>query len=436
MGGGSEVGSPSNAQTHTGIPSPGSPDTAAPTDTSAGPRATWQFNEEKPTAPGLLQISYKQASTGEKSAPAALIFVLDNSGSMRGRPWRTVQSAMKYIEARRIDKGMTVRYIVYNSQAQGVDGDTLQVMGVTGMTNFNAAFEETMNVVDSLKSEHKEIVVSFLTDGCHTEGGDPLEGLAKLSKYLKELPDVSSTVHSIGFGESHAVGLLGEILKAGTNEGCYRFADQSTQGGNLEEKFADLFEFSTWSTHTKVDIADGRGFQPVTAFVANGETSIQVWLPRTAANFVPSSVRVELLPSVVIPVVTCPANDLFRIRQLEQLVLEAQEPSHYAELERDMSSMSMSCVTVPFEDREEAKATIRTTQASYGAQVALMKGARMGMGAPMSMRFSSGMRSSSSVSAVGQMRDLKSAPMMLRAQRHHVKTSSTPEPGCPPMSEK
>eukprot|EP00271_Cylindrocystis_brebissonii_P006478 TRINITY_DN19266_c0_g1_i1.p1 TRINITY_DN19266_c0_g1~~TRINITY_DN19266_c0_g1_i1.p1 ORF type:complete len:1013 (-),score=199.93 TRINITY_DN19266_c0_g1_i1:1547-4585(-) len=304
--------------------------------------ATWQY-DEKAKGPGFLQVSLPRPPPAIRATPAALVFVLDNSGSMAGRPWLTVLSAMKSIEERRSEEGMTVRYIVYNTDASVLHAANVQKTKAHGMTNFNAAFKETIKVAQELKSSFSKIVVTFLTDGENTEGGDPERGLQKLSSvFKKDMPGVETVVHSIGFGDAHAFNFLERLRKMGSTEGSYRYADSSRESGNLEEKFAELFDFSAKSMQTTIDVGDGRGPQPVTAIVAGEELKIEAWLDVKAAarKWSPTSVHVDVVPPAIVPVEIRPPDGLFPLRNLEHRMARVDNKGQLAGFQAELSRIN------------------------------------------------------------------------------------------------
>ena len=60
-------------------------------------------------------------------------------------------------------------------------------------------------------------------------------------------------VHTIGFTKEHDYAFLDLLRRAGTEDGFFRYAERSAEGGSLAEKFADLFNwFQTSNQKIKV----------------------------------------------------------------------------------------------------------------------------------------------------------------------------------------
>jgi len=206
--------------------------------------------------------------TDFKTRPSLFIAVVDESGSMDGRPMEQVRMALNHmVELAKVNTHVILKMISYSSGAQEIAHASEYGTRVGG-TNFRAAFAALTSLLRSYKSSDdpaqahqshnvSSVAVAFLTDGMD----GPFGGRDRLVPELKEsmehaflvnAPPV--VVHTVGFGGDCDRELLESIRKAGSREGFFRYADPHEDADALCNKLTDLFEFSSKASTVPVQI--------------------------------------------------------------------------------------------------------------------------------------------------------------------------------------
>uniref|UniRef100_A0A7S1AWD0 VWFA domain-containing protein n=1 Tax=Noctiluca scintillans TaxID=2966 RepID=A0A7S1AWD0_NOCSC len=174
----------------------------------------------------------------ESGAPASAkrtIFVVDQSGSMKGA-YGQVQDVVRYMTKESAQGKHRIHYVLYNKTAREVTAQEVLESSASGTTNFGAAFEAIQSVVSSLSSGvHVSIV--FMTDGQDTASKDLKSSTDHFAEFVRSCgrPVV---IHTIGFTQSHSHEFLEKIRFMGTSEGTHRYAKDT----GLEESFAQMFD--------------------------------------------------------------------------------------------------------------------------------------------------------------------------------------------------
>eukprot|EP00897_Mesotaenium_endlicherianum_P004924 jgi/Mesen1/445/ME000101S10672 len=322
--------------------------------------------------PGLLQVSFPYtASVSEKTC---YLLVLDCSGSMAGRPWTTVKETVRLIEHERAETGQLadLTYIVYNHLATVKSPEEVLRMEATGGTDFCTAFtliEACIKEKLSSAQPAQSFVITFLTDGQHGCASDSVGGALALRRFLQDdarlrrekaaTSDV--VVHTVGFSEGHAIGLLETLRKSGGKEGVYRYADSSGYG-SLSEKLSELLQFASSSAATCLSY--GRGPVPATAHFSRQQASIEVWV-EDAATCPIEEVSVALFQGgAPVAVEKREADTLYDLKKMER-ELAGVEHCHLAALQERLSAVNP--FNLPSSLRQEAAEVRAAIQAQLDA---------------------------------------------------------------------
>lgn len=189
-----------------------------------------------------------------------VIPVVDESGSMSGSPTTQV----RYSLARIVDlvfatPHLMAHVVCYSDQAHSFKIDTtrtveqnmtyVQRVGRGGGTSFATAFKETLKVCREYQDDPtiSSIEILFLTDGEDSSvPANQRQGLvdnfkAALLEARIPNPNLSLTIHSIGFAREHDFEFLDALRIIGSKEGAYRYADPSDGADTLAKKIGSLF---------------------------------------------------------------------------------------------------------------------------------------------------------------------------------------------------
>ena len=192
-----------------------------------------------------------------KTRPSLFIAVVDESGSMCGRPMDQVRTALKHmVELAKVNSHVVLKMIAYSSGANEIDHVSEYGTRVGG-TNFRAAFEQVACLLrrykcsDLPEDAHQDfnvssVAIAFLTDGM--DGSGPRERLVpELKEKLENMgwAEHPIAVHAVGFSRGCDRDLLESIRLAGSQEGVFRYADPAEDADALCNKLTDLFEFSS-----------------------------------------------------------------------------------------------------------------------------------------------------------------------------------------------
>lgn len=227
-----------------------------------------------------LPDTHIQESVEETENRALVAIAADCSGSMSGRPWEQVCSALKsIIISGSTNDSVDIELILYNDSARAVttpdakSGEEM-VEKVTKIlanvrpgstTNFSSAFSALQQVIQRRigiasngllsrilsvvgaidpqeASNYGEIIVVFMTDGQDTTTNDVPKAMQDFSTFLHGL-SCQNTVHTIGFGCDHNLEFLDALRTQGKSEGLFRYAEPSDGLTALHDKFIELYDF-------------------------------------------------------------------------------------------------------------------------------------------------------------------------------------------------
>jgi uncharacterized protein YegL len=205
------------------------------------------------------------------------VLILDMSGSMSGKPWSQVQTAMTKITEMTSDNAkITVKTMVYNQNAEFLKshGDRaateVKQIRAGGSTNFVSVFNllkkhledgggDDGGMMSNLKKKlipssskpkndekKKKVFVFFLTDGCDTCNNAQQIMVAKehlqesMATYGEEV-----IVNVLGFSENHDDAFLESLSLLGTSDGSYSFVQTNDGDQALQKRLTDLLESTT-----------------------------------------------------------------------------------------------------------------------------------------------------------------------------------------------
>ena len=218
---------------------------------------------------GELKLSLQNA--GFAPRPCLFIVVVDQSGSMSGKPWQQVQSALIHIMRQTYSNPHVKTVVVsYSNIADVINtNDTLsnvenriKMMNAEGGTSFPTAFQKVKTILSGYECKDDSIspnnvsgaVITFMTDGEDGSGksNDVLTSMFKES--IESNWTGPYSVHTVGFGSSHNFDLLEKMRKIGTNEGFYRYSDNNDEGDALCGKLTAIFDVVSSSSTIPVTI--------------------------------------------------------------------------------------------------------------------------------------------------------------------------------------
>jgi hypothetical protein len=218
--------------------------------------------------------------------PSLFIAVVDRSGSMQGRPWQQVETALLHImglsSSNTLVRTVIVAYasdasVINTSGTQAEVNQRIRTMFTGGGTNFTAAFKRVCEVLtdhcydDNPAAAHQDhnvsnVTVAFMTDG-QANGGRQGEQLVSDFRELLdrhwvnpfgEAQNQPVNVHAIGFGAHCDRVLLEGLRTAGTAEGTFRYAEPTDDGDTLCHKLTSLFEVASKSSVVPVSMVFDR----------------------------------------------------------------------------------------------------------------------------------------------------------------------------------
>jgi len=211
-----------------------------------------------------VELSVKQAKYSLR--PVLFIAVMDCSGSMSGRPYEQVRTALKHIYAmaRQHDQ---VKLIMLSYGSDCTEIQTPEQYRIHGGTNFVAAFDCVGGVLNRYTcSEDTEVAhklnnvssahLVFMTDGEDMSGMPQDELVTYFKDMLNECWSQGPlSVHTVAFGRSFNRSLLEQMRTAGPQEGTFRFASYEDEGDTLCGKLTSLFTFVSSSTSVNMKVA-------------------------------------------------------------------------------------------------------------------------------------------------------------------------------------
>jgi ankyrin repeat protein/uncharacterized protein YegL len=188
----------------------------------------------------LLEVQVENSQTVFK--PTLFVMVADKSGSMSGKPWEQVESAILHIIGTTQTSNMDSALILYDSDATVVDiknvtRANIRQLFTSGGTNFHAAFQKVGQVLRG--SDYNKYILIFLTDGDTVEDKNSL-----VQAFKSVVKDKNVTVHTVGFGVNCNKDFLEELRFTGQDEGVFRYADHHDNADVLSQKITCIFDES------------------------------------------------------------------------------------------------------------------------------------------------------------------------------------------------
>ncbi len=203
--------------------------------------------------------------------PTLFVAVIDRSGSMSGRPFQQLQSALIHIKSLcSNNETVQLSLIAYDSYAAEVilpDNnypEVIRKLVAGGGTNFVGAFTAINTLLSRIrKADFANVTIAFMTDGQSGQNNVDLSNSFRsmLEDHHTEIP---ITVHCIGFGRACDSQLLESLRTCGSTEGMYRYAEPEDDGDTLCQKLTSLFTYSS-----------GRGMTVPISVQVNGMKIIQ-----------------------------------------------------------------------------------------------------------------------------------------------------------------
>ena len=213
-----------------------------------------------------------------------LIPVIDKSGSMGGNPIsQCIYSLGRIVDLAYSNPNIITNIITYNDTASSIFINTSQTIEsyrnqidsikAGGGTSFTVAFNEIVKVAQQLIDPTvTNITVIFLTDGEDSSTNRTNRG--KLVDLLKEklnlisnsttntnndnqIPNqISTQIHTIGFGASHDYDFLNSLRMISKIEGAYRYADPKEDTDSLSNKINSLLDVIAQTSNIPIKITN------------------------------------------------------------------------------------------------------------------------------------------------------------------------------------
>lgn len=227
----------------------------------------------------LNNINYRDTSIGRLKIECLdpnytfktlLIPVIDESGSMSGKPMEQVRYSLKrLVDLNYRNKNLITNMIGYSDTAKSYFLDTSKSIesnyqtcdyfGRGGGTYFSEAFREIVEVLKKFKSnvDITSVVIVFLTDGCDsTVSTNRSSMIQKLKSEIDKTWNIDYTIHSIGFTNSHDYDFINGLRLIGKKEGAYRFADPDEDIDSLSSKIFSIINKIAETSSVPIKIVD------------------------------------------------------------------------------------------------------------------------------------------------------------------------------------
>ena len=248
----------------------------------------WTSSIKKIPSSQICELTIAVKDSRFKVNPSLFILVVDNSGSMAGKAFDQVKTALIHIIGiAQHNKSMIIKIVTYNSTASlvnltgNIDEDVKTVMRLQagGGTNFLNAFHEVKDIIFTETKKNAKITIvsiAFLTDGVDFSGKSHQELVSIFKDILTTTTtgSLSVTTHTLGFGRDCATGLLENMRTCGTTHGTYRYAEPEENDDSLCQKITGVFQLCSDQNTVPITVKLPSGF---TGF--NDETMMDIQLP-------------------------------------------------------------------------------------------------------------------------------------------------------------
>jgi hypothetical protein len=198
----------------------------------------YDFGEKNGKVLLKARLTRSDASQSEKNNFASYCFILDQSGSMAGRPWDTIKKIIVQVEASPFAHLTTA--ITYAENSLLFEPHRLsdvQKQGTLGCTSFESALREMQKWMLQ-QDQTKPLHFFFMTDGEDNASRD-LKGAQSLLKKTIEEFKQDVIINVIGFSRAQ-VSFLDELRQLGKTDGFLRYALENEA---LETKLSELLDF-------------------------------------------------------------------------------------------------------------------------------------------------------------------------------------------------
>ena len=233
---------------------------------------------DQPFTEYLMHLTAEQqAEEHETKKKAEIIVVVDKSGSMQGKPWKQVQSAL--IKMLDITRGVNnCHAISYNQNAEKMplsgnrkaDKSLIESTRSGGSTNFVAVFKELgkmfkaetesfslLNLKPKEKKKDNSVphYIFLMTDGQDT-CNSPKDIIIAQEHLQAEIEMFGGEVifNVLGFSDDHNEEFLANLALIGTSDGSYSFVSPTEGDNALEERLVALVESTSNSIGRLVNI--------------------------------------------------------------------------------------------------------------------------------------------------------------------------------------
>lgn len=226
-------------------------------------------NDDDDLEVGELKLSLNYSGFSPK--PCLFLVVVDRSGSMSGKPFQQVQSALLHI-VRNTHSNPNIRTVIvaYDNIAEIINTNgslsevefRVKALSSGGGTSFPSAFSKIKDVLkdyeykdDSISQKNvSNVVITFMTDG-EDGSGRTVESLTNsFQEQIQSSWNGPYSVHTVGFGKNHNFNLLEKMRKIGTCEGFYRYSDYDDEGDALCNKLTAIFDVVSSSSTVPITL--------------------------------------------------------------------------------------------------------------------------------------------------------------------------------------
>jgi len=242
------------------------------------PIAAAADKEDPNETPIVAELLLSCRKSKFQTRPSLFIAVVDESGSMSGRPMEQVRMALEHmVGLAATNANVNLRIISYSSGAVEISNVSEYGRRSSG-TNFQAAFQQIQLVLqqyrpttepnDYASNVVSSVAIAFLTDGQDgsslrrdrlvPELAALLEDAEWLGSENTDAPPPPLTVHTIGFGGGCDSELLESMRLIGSQEGVFRYASPQDDGDTLCNKLSDLFEISSRASSVPITLNIGK----------------------------------------------------------------------------------------------------------------------------------------------------------------------------------
>jgi hypothetical protein len=198
----------------------------------------YDFAEKNGKALLKAKLTRSDVAKNDSHNYASYCFILDQSGSMAGRPWDTIKKIMAQVVASPFGHQTTA--ITYADKALLFDPQNLkdiQTQGTLGCTSFEAAIRE-MEKWMRIQDQSKPLHFFFMTDGEDNASRDLKGAQDLLRRSIVEFKQ-DVIINVIGFSRAK-VSFLDDLRQLGKSDGFLRYALEDEA---LENKLSELLDF-------------------------------------------------------------------------------------------------------------------------------------------------------------------------------------------------